>query len=108
MSTTIRVLKGKVQSSVCNFNFHRALERIARGAPTQVPDRKMIEELFFASANQSYGADPEFLEEVVRRSAATTEPILECGSGLATILLGLFAGAREVPVWTLTQACNLR
>jgi predicted O-methyltransferase YrrM len=66
-----------------------------------VPDRKTIEDLFFASGNESYGADPEYLDEVVRRSATTSKPVLECGSGLTTILLGLFAGARGIPVFSL-------
>jgi predicted O-methyltransferase YrrM len=98
---TARVLKNRVKASVRNYQFNRALERIGREAPTKVPDRKIIEDLFFASENQSYGADPEYLDEVVRQSATTSKPILECGSGLTTILLGLFAGARGVPVWSL-------
>jgi hypothetical protein len=41
------------------------------------------------------------LEEVVKWAAITPGPVLECGSGLTTILLGLYAGRRGVSVWTL-------
>jgi hypothetical protein len=98
---TVRLWKSTLKASVRNYQFNRTLERIRREAPAKVPDRKRIEALFFASGNQSYGADPEYLDEVVRRSATTSKPILECGSGLTTILLGLFAGARGVSVWSL-------
>jgi hypothetical protein len=98
---TVRHWKSTLNASVRNYQFNRALERIGRVAPAKVPDRKIIEDLFFASGNQSYGADPEYLDELVRRSATTSNPILECGSGLTTILLGLFAGARGVSVCSL-------
>jgi hypothetical protein len=98
---TIRALKNKVGASVRNYRFDRALERVVRGAPAKIPDKKMIEALFFASANRSYGADPEFLDEVIKRAAAMSQPILECGSGLTTILLGLFAAGRGISVWSL-------
>jgi predicted O-methyltransferase YrrM len=51
--------------------------------------------------NLNYSGHPEYLGEVIRRAATTTDPILECGSGLTTILLGLFAGRRDIKVWTL-------
>ena len=51
--------------------------------------------------NESYSAHPEYLEEVVRRCTTSSGPVLECGSGLTTILLGLFAGRRGAQVWTL-------
>ena len=39
--------------------------------------------------------------EIARRAVVTRGPILECGSGLSTILLGLLAARRGVDVWSL-------
>ena len=101
MLKTARLLKNRVKVSVRNYQFDQAVKRIRQLAPAAVPDRGMIEDLFFASDNQGYVADPEYLDDVVRRSATTSKPILECGSGITTLLLGLFAAARGVPVWSL-------
>ena len=60
-----------------------------------------MEQLCTGWGNEAYSGNPEYLEEVIRRAATTSDPVLECGSGLTTILLGLFAGRRGVQVWTL-------
>jgi hypothetical protein len=46
------------------------------------------------------------LQETIRIAATVSEPILECGSGLTTILLGLFAGQRDIQVWTLEHEAS--
>jgi hypothetical protein len=97
----LRELRRRVQASSREFHFRRAVRQISAAAATEMPKTKLIWQLFAAWGNQSYSADPEYLEEVVRRAATTREPILECGSGLTTILLGLFAGRRGIPVWSL-------
>jgi len=51
--------------------------------------------------NEGFTADIDFLEELVRRAQLTPGPVLECGSGLTTILLGLLVGRRGIEVWTL-------
>jgi hypothetical protein len=51
--------------------------------------------------NATWSADLGYLLEVARQAAAAREPILECGSGLTTLLLGALAGRRGIPVWTL-------
>jgi hypothetical protein len=39
----------------------------------------------------------DYLEEVIDRAARTSGPILECGSGLTSLLLGLYAGPSQCP-----------
>jgi len=101
MPNQVREIRARVKAGIREYQFGRAIRRIAASAASDVPETKLIWHLFSAWGNQSYGADPEYLEEVIRISAKTSEPILECGSGLTTILLGLFAGRRGIPVWTL-------
>lgn len=43
------------------------------------------------------------LQEVVRRAQQASAPILECGSGLSTVLLAIYAGERGVPVFSLEE-----
>ena len=47
------------------------------------------------------GVQHEYASVVLRHSQATDGPILECGSGLSTILLGLVAQRNGNKVWAL-------
>src|SRR5881296_3729307 len=67
----------------------------------QPPTREALVRLREAWGNPSFAAKLEYLEEVARRGASVGGPILECGSGLTTLLLGLVAVRRGVDVWTL-------
>src|SRR5439155_1244529 len=70
--------------------------------PTGVaPERPLLAELRAAWGNDRCAADLDFLSEVARLAAVTLGPVLECGSGLTTLLLGALAGRRGVEVWAL-------
>ncbi len=81
--------------------FRRALREIAALSPGELPSRRAIQQLWYGWGNENYSGHPEYLEEVIRRCAMSSDPVLECGSGLTTIVMGLFAGRRGIPVWTL-------
>jgi hypothetical protein len=51
--------------------------------------------------NRSWAADSDFLTACIDECRATTGPILECGSGLSTIIVGAIAQAMSREVWTL-------
>jgi predicted O-methyltransferase YrrM len=93
--------RDRMMTQVREYSFRRALSQISSLPPGEFPSRRMLRRLWIGWGNQNYSAHPEYLEEVVRRAATTIDPVLECGSGLTTILLGLFAGRRGVKVWTL-------
>src|SRR5207249_2217730 len=65
------------------------------------PERPLLAELRAAWGNDRCAADLDFLSEVARLAAVTLGPVLECGSGLTTLLLGALAGRRGVEVWAL-------
>lgn len=51
--------------------------------------------------NKGWSANPGFAKQMVELAAATDRPILECGSGYTTFLLGHLASQRDIEVWTL-------
>lgn len=81
--------------------FHEVVLEIANLPPGQMPTRKMLAALLLGWGNISFAADLDYLEEVAKQAVNTPGPILECGSGLTTILLGLLAGRRGVEIWSL-------
>jgi len=51
--------------------------------------------------NKRWSANPGFAKQMIELAAATDRPILECGSGYTTFLLGHLASQCDVEVWTL-------
>lgn len=104
-SATLRKKIGRARDKVMFYRrqcyFRYAVWQISSLLPGELPSRQMLKRLWMGWGNQSYSGHPEYLEEVVKRAATTMDPVLECGSGLTTVLLGLFAGHRGVEVWTL-------
>jgi predicted O-methyltransferase YrrM len=94
-------LKGPLRGVVRDWQLRRAMERIAALPPGRLPSPAMVEELRVGWGNLGYAARPEYLQELMERAATTPGPILECGSGVSTLLLGLLAGKRGVETWTL-------
>ena len=103
--TIIRKTMGKARDRIITclreYYLHRVLSQISSLPPGEFPSRRMLKRLWIGWGNQDYSGHAEYLEEVIRRAATTIDPVLECGSGLTTILLGLFAGRRGITVWTL-------
>ena len=97
-------IRNAVKSCVQRYAFESALYRIAAIAPNKIPSRDLIEQLRTGWGNEGWSGRPAYLEEVVKWAAITPGPILECGSGLTTILLGLYAARRGIPVWTSEHA----
>jgi predicted O-methyltransferase YrrM len=97
----IREVRNRTKAHIRDYCFRRALSQISSLPLGEFPNHRLLQRLWTGWGNQSYSGHPEYLEEVIRRAATTTDPVLECGSGLTTVLLGLFAGRRGVRVWTL-------
>jgi len=77
------------------YAFEKAFYCIAAIAPNKIPSRELIEQLRKGWGNEGWSGRPAYLEEVVKWAAITPGPILECGSGLTTILLELYAARRR-------------
>lgn len=62
----------------------------------QCPEIPDYEDLIRAWGNERYSAGPDYLSACVRHARECNGPILECGSGLSTILIGVIAQRRGI------------
>ena len=70
-------------------------------APGEMPSRELLKKLRLGWDNQGWDAKLDYMEEILRRALETKGPVLECGSGLTTLLLCQLAGRRNVETWSL-------
>ena len=78
----------------------RRLLALPRGV---VPSPELLRRLSAAWGNEGFTARPEYVEAVARQAAITDAPILECGSGVTTLVLAAVAGRRGIRVCSLEQ-----
>ena len=83
------------------IKLRRAIERIAALPFGSVPTPEMLIELQAGWANDGFAARIDLLTEIANRAVNTRGPILECGSGMTTLLMGLLAGRRGVKTYSL-------
>jgi hypothetical protein len=94
-------LKQAARTAWQRQQLRRAMRRLVALPLGTAPERRLLDELRTAWDNEGFTADVDYLAEVARYAAQTPGPVLECGSGLTTLLLGALAGRRGVEVWAL-------
>jgi hypothetical protein len=97
-------LKDLLKIALMDYQLHRAIQKIRALPAGQVPPRQILISLRAGWGNEGFSAQVDYLEEVARKATTTVGPILECGSGLTTILAGLLAGKRGISVWSLEDS----
>ena len=82
--------------------FRNAMKRFLRdpGACLQ-PGNLVIRSLISGWGNNAWSALDDYLAACIEYALTTNGPILECGSGLSTILVGAIAEKRGVSLWSL-------
>src|SRR5215471_4744879 len=91
----------------------RVLHSLAKHGFDEPLPASLLDDAIFGWGNAGWSADRAFLSAVVRHAAATRGPIVECGTGLTTLMLAVVAartGQRVVslehePRWT-RQLCD--
>lgn len=68
---------------------------------TQEPSVQVLRRLVYGWGNEGWSAQPSYLLAIARRVLECDGPILECGSGVSTLLIGLLADRRGVQAWSL-------
>jgi len=94
-------LKRAANEFRAQMKLRRAIEHIVHLPLGVVPTTEMLIELQDGWANDGFAARIDLLHEVAQRAATTNGPILECGSGMTTLLMGLLAGRRGVKTYSL-------
>lgn len=94
-------VKRAARQALLEQALRRAVRRLAALPEGEVPSRELLADLLTAWSNDGFAADLDYLEEVSRGAASVEGPVLECGSGLTTLLLGLLAGRRGFETWSL-------
>ena len=88
------------------FVFRRAMLRLL-GDPHCLNDcDTIVSDLHYGWGNTFWSASNEYLLACTRHAWACDGPILECGSGLTTIVLGAIAQKTRQTVWTLEHNEN--
>jgi len=100
--------KQAARAALQRQQLRRAMRHLVSLPIGTVPDHRLLAELRSAWDNEGFTADLDYLAEVARLAAATPGPVLECGSGLTTLLLGALAGRRGVEVWSLEHDADWR
>ncbi len=72
-----------------------------RQPPGTLPSRRLLRVLRKGWGNEVWSASEELLIGLIREAWKTPGPVLECGSGLSTLLLGAIGMRVGWEVWTL-------
>lgn len=94
-------VKSLAKDTLVNWKLRRAVKEIDKLAAGEMPTAEMLVNLQAGWNNDGYVARTGFLTEVAKHALTTSGPILECGSGLTSLLLGLLAGKRGVRTYSL-------
>jgi hypothetical protein len=99
----VRALEHRLGKPYQQFVFWRAMRRYLRAVADsrEAGDSQLLNELVRGWGNSGWSAQHEFLEGSLREARASDGNILECGSGLSTVLIGAVAQARGLRMWSL-------
>ena len=101
-------IKQPVKKMLLRRQLRDAVKAISKLPDGQVPDRRQLVELIEGWSNEGYAANLEYLEAVAKSSVNTRGPVLECGTGATTILLGILCARRNIEVWSLEHSAEWR
>jgi len=94
-------IKRPAKSALLSYLFRQAMQDLAKLQLGEMPSRELLKKLRLGWDNQGWDAKLDYFEEIAKRAIATEGPILECGSGLTTLVMGHLAGRRNVETWSL-------
>jgi hypothetical protein len=96
-----KVIKESIRDYQRRRVFRRALKQFAALSLETEPPSNLLVDLVRGWGNEGWSAEHEFLTAALGFAREANGPILECGSGLSTVLLGLVADRAHNQVWSL-------
>lgn len=97
LKKTARKLVDGVVSKHQSRTFAQAFEKFRR-EPT---DRSLYADLLYGWGSDGWAASEDYIADCVETFLARPGPVLECGSGITTVLVGCLADAANTSVWSL-------
>lgn len=82
-----------------NFVFCRAMRRLQASGSAEEVSATVLLDLIYGWANGSWSTGPEYAQVCMEAGEQVDGPILECGSGLSTLLLGWATRHSGAEVW---------
>jgi predicted O-methyltransferase YrrM len=96
-----KAIERRIGKRIQQYRFWRAMRRfLGEVQHGQDVSHELLAELIQCWGN-SWSVQTEYLDACLREARTTTGPILECGSGLSTLLIGAVAQSRGARVWSL-------
>ena len=74
-----RKLRRFIRDALRGQAFRRAIHRISKLPPGEIPERSTLQELRISWRNEGFTADLDYLQELVRRAASTAGPVPSVG-----------------------------
>lgn len=93
--------KKKIKSLNRDRQLGLAIRQLTLASENGTPTPDVLAGLERAWGEDGFRAVGGYLEEVARFATEARGPVLEIGSGLTTLMLGVLVGRRGLPVWTL-------
>jgi hypothetical protein len=85
-----------------DFVFQQAMQQFLKDpGACAYPGNPVLIDLIYGWGNEAWSARDEYLAGCINHALVSDGPILECGSGLSTLLLGAVAKRRGHSHWVL-------
>jgi hypothetical protein len=90
------IIPSKIRKKLLSFHqnllwkktFNSFKDAIDKG---EIPSNKVIKMLIYSWGNQGFSAQTDYLETCIKYTLNTKGNIVECGSGLSTLVIGYIA-----------------
>ncbi len=84
-----------------DYVLEKSVDKFAALNADAMPSAELLSDLVYGWGNEGYSAEHEYLLALTDYARKMRAPILECGSGLSTFLLGIAAQRNGNKIWTL-------
>lgn len=83
------------------YVFRRVMNIFLRDPETAVLSPQILADIVYGWGNDGFAPSERYLAVCIKHALTCSGPILECGSGLTTVLLGVIAQSRGNRLWAL-------
>ncbi len=95
-------VRANLKAAYRDFVFRRAIKKFLNDPERAIrPGSRVVANLIYGWGNEDWSALDDYLVGCIRQAMTTEGPILECGSGLSTVLVGAVAKSRGLSYWAL-------